>query len=253
MERYQIIFAYDGTHFSGSQRQANNRNVQGILEDALRKIGWMGKSILLAGRTDAGVHASGQVASFDLEWPHSTDDLRNALNAGLPPDMAVSTVKPAPVLFHPRFDAVSRTYRYRLYCQPVRDPLRDRYAWRVWPGLDGDLLNAAAQMLIGTHDFAAFGTPPRTNGSTVRTVMRSGWHAIGDEWYFDVQANAFLYRMVRRMVYIQTIVGQGRLRVEKIRNALEGQEKLPAGLAVPNGLTLVEVAYPPFDNLESSL
>lgn len=250
MERYQIIFSYDGTHFSGSQRQAKSRTVQRVLEDALHKLGWQGKSILLAGRTDTGVHASGQVAAFDLEWLHTTNDLRNALNASLPPDMSVSAVHKASSSFHPRFDALSRTYRYRIYCQPVRDPLRDRYAWRVWPSPNSDLLFTASQLLVGTHDFAAFGTPPRASGSTLRTVMRAEWRQQNDEWVFHVQANAFLYRMVRRMVYIQTIVGQGRVPVDSIRSALAGQNKLPPGLASPNGLTLIAVEYPVFDNLE---
>lgn len=250
MERYQIIFAYDGTQFVGSQRQAESRTVQLVLEGALRRLGWDGKSILLAGRTDTGVHASGQVAAVDLEWKHSEEDLRNALNATLPPDLAVKSVRTTLKLFHPRFDAASRRYRYRIYQQPVRDPLRERFAWRLWPQVNGDLLNEAAQELIGTHDFAAFGTPPRTGGSTIRTVMKSEWRNENDEWFFDVQANAFLYRMVRRMVYIQTIVAQGKLRVDAIRRALVGQEKLPAGLALPNGLTLVEVTYPSIDNLE---
>jgi tRNA pseudouridine38-40 synthase len=244
VERYQIIFAYDGTHFVGSQRQAAARTVQSILETALRKLGWDGKSILLAGRTDTGVHASGQVAAVDLEWKHSTEDLRNALNANLPLDVSIKSVERTSERFHPRFDAISRRYRYRLYCQSVRDPLRDRYAWRVWPTIDGDLLQSAAAVLIGKHDFAAYGTPPRAGGSTVRTVMHAGWIAQNDEWTFDVQADAFLYRMVRRLVYVQVAVGQGRLRVEAMRDALQGLDKLPAGLASPSGLTLINVTYP---------
>jgi tRNA pseudouridine38-40 synthase len=252
MARYQIIFAYDGTHFVGSQRQASSRTVQGELENALRKIGWRGESILLAGRTDTGVHAAGQVAAVDLDWAHAPEDLLNALNANLPSDMAVQTVRNAPARFHPRFDATSRLYRYRVYTQPVRDPLRERYAWRLWsPALNGELLQQAAQALIGKHDFAAFGTPPRTEGSTVRTVMEAEWQAYADEWTFTVQADAFLYRMVRRMVFVQVAVGQGRLRVEVILNALKSQDQLPAGLAPASGLTLVEVTYPLFDDLES--
>jgi tRNA pseudouridine38-40 synthase len=248
VERYQIIFAYDGTHFVGSQRQAEARTVQSVLENALRQLGWDGKSILLAGRTDTGVHASGQVAAVDLEWTHATEDLRNALNANLPLDVSVKSVRRAPNRFHPRFDAISRCYRYRLYCQPVRDPLRDRFSWRVWPVVDGNLLQSAAAVLSGQHDFAAFGTPPRAGGSTVRTVMHADWMAQDDEWFFYVRADAFLYRMVRRMVYVQVAVGQGRLRVDAVCSALEGQDTLPAGLASPCGLSLVEVTYPNLDD-----
>jgi tRNA U38,U39,U40 pseudouridine synthase TruA len=138
MARYQIILAYDGTDFLGSQRQVHARTIQGELEKALTKLGWQGRTVLLAGRTDTGVHASGQVAAFDLDWGHGLDDLTSALNANLPGDMAVRQAREAPQDFQPRFDATSRLYRYRLFCESARDPLRERYAWRVWPKV-GDL------------------------------------------------------------------------------------------------------------------
>jgi tRNA pseudouridine38-40 synthase len=252
MARYQIILAYDGTDFCGSQRQGKARTVQGELEKALRKIGWQAKSILLAGRTDAGVHASGQVAAFDLDWEHSPDELCKALNANLPVDLAVRRVDLAPASFHPRFDARSRRYRYRLFCQEMRDPLRERYAWRVWPPVSG--LSPLADLWLGAHDFAAFGSPTTPRGSTVRTVHSASWQTSGDEWTFEIEADAFLYRMVRRLVYLQVAVGQGRLSAETLDRALKSrppvqkaaQERLPGGLALPNGLTLVEVKY---DNL----
>ena len=140
MARYQVILAYDGTGFVGSQRQAKKsdglslsklRTVQGELEKALRKLGWVGRSVLLAGRTDSGVHAVGQVASFDLDWQHADGDLLRALNANLPADVAARDVRIAPPKFHPRFDATSRRYRYRLFCQQVRDPSREKSAWRL--------------------------------------------------------------------------------------------------------------------------
>lgn len=243
MERYKIIFAYDGTQFVGSQRQAQSRTVQSVLESALGKLGWDGKSILLAGRTDTGVHASGQVAAVDMNWNHTVDDLRNALNSNLPADIAVSSVNKVEARFHPRFDARLRHYRYRVYVQSIRDPLRDRYAWRVWPAPDAGLLSEAASLLIGPHDFAAFGTPPRKNGSTTRTVTKSKWNAEGDQWIYDVIADAFLYRMVRRMVFGQVAVGLGKLKIETFKQAIEKQVMLSAGLASPAGLTLVEVMY----------
>ena len=244
MARYQIIFAYDGTGFYGSQRQGSVRTAQSELEKALRKIGWTGKSVLLAGRTDTGVHASGQVAAFDLDWGHGLGDLHKALNANLSPDMAVRSVNLAPAGFHPRFDASSRRYRYRLFCAGVRDPLRERYAWRVWPPVSD--LRPLAEIWPGTHDFAAFGSPPRAGGSTVRTVHAAAWKKTGDEWTFEVQADAFLYRMVRRLVFVQVAVGQDRLPVEELGRALANKTKVLAGLAPPNGLALVEVRY---DNL----
>jgi tRNA pseudouridine38-40 synthase len=254
MARYQIILAYDGTEFFGSQRQAKKRTVQGELEKALTKLGWSGRSVLMAGRTDTGVHASGQVAAFDLVWSHGTDDLLRALNANLPLDMVVHKVNNVAEKFHPRFDATSRRYRYRLFCQTTRDPLRERYAWRVWPPVEFDALAAIAQVWLGQHDFAAFGTPPRPEGSTIRTVHEAGWQTVQDELHFEVQANAFLYRMVRRLVFIQVAAVQGKLRVEDIARALSGQagasseagESLPSGLAPAQGLSLIQVSYPSF-------
>jgi tRNA pseudouridine38-40 synthase len=251
MARYQVILAYDGTDFVGSQRQAKkSRTVQGELEKALHKLGWSGSSVLLAGRTDTGVHAAGQVAAFDLDWRHSDGDLRSALNANLPADMAARDARIAPPKFHPRFDASSRHYRYRLICQQVRNPLRERFAWRVWPELEGEALHEVVSLFVGQHDFASYGTPPRTGSSTVRTVMNASWQAKDDEWCFEVQANAFLYRMVRRLVFVQVAVAQGKVSVDSVAGSLaeqvEDRERsgLPSGLAPAHGLTLVEVTYP---------
>jgi tRNA pseudouridine38-40 synthase len=256
MARYQIILAYDGTHFLGSQRQAASRTVQGALEKALRMLGWTRQTVFLAGRTDTGTHASGQVAAFDLDWGHSLDDLQKALNYYLPQDMVVREAKLAADDFHPRFNATSRRYRYRLFCAGVRDPLRERYAWRVWPAVT-DLIPLAA-IWPGTHDFGAYGTSPRKNGNTVRRILYCEWQNQGDEWTFDIQADAFLYHMVRRLVYVQVAVGQGRLSEKLLCRALEnspgkdqlshfeGMNRIPASLAPASGLTLVEVYY---DNL----
>ena len=250
MAHYQVILAYDGAGFVGSQRQANSRTVQSELEKALRVLGWTGRSVLLAGRTDTGVHAVGQVAAFDLDWQHTDSDLLHALNANLSLDIAAREVRVAAPKFHPRFDATSRRYHYRLFCQPVRDPIREKFAWRVWPQVDGEALQETAALFLGQHDFAAYGTPPRAGGSTVRTVMDASWEARKDEWQFEVQANAFLYRMVRRLVFVQVALAQGKVSTETIARSLAGQvqdaewSKLPAGLAPAQGLTLVEVTYP---------
>ncbi len=252
MARYQIILAYDGTDFLGSQRQATSRTVQIELEKALCKIGWQGKSILLAGRTDSGTHASGQVAAFDFDWGHGLDKLQDALNASLPADMAVRGARVVDETFHPRFDALSRTYRYRLFCSAVRDPLKERFAWRVWPRMTG--LSRLAELWQGTHDFEAFGSPMRAGGSTIRTVYKAEWRKSGEEWIFEIEANAFLYRMVRRLVYVQVATGQGRVARETLERALSkapdtrntAKAELPTGLAPACGLTLVNVRY---DNL----
>jgi len=255
MARYQLTLAYDGTDFFGSQRQANRRTVQGELEKALGKLGWFGRAVLLSGRTDTGVHATGQVASFDLEWTHSDEELIHALNAALPADIAVHEARMVHATFHPRFDASYRRYRYKLFCQALRDPIREYSAWRVRSPMRGEVLEEAAKPFLGTHDFSAFGSPTTPRGGTVRTVMKAEWSPAREaenEWHFDVQADAFLYRMVRRLVFVQVAVAQGKLSVDAISHCFEkpsAAEKLPAGLAPAHGLTLVEVAYPVHESI----
>jgi len=153
--------------------------------------------------------------------------------------------------FHARFDATSRRYQYKLFCQPVREPMRESFAWRVWPAIDGDGLCNTAKLFPGRHDFSAFGSPTTPKGRTVRTVMKAEWTQVAkDEWQFEVQADAFLYRMVRRLVFVQVAVAQGKVSAEAIAQALanpaqveSGSEKVPAGLAPAHGLILVEVTY----------
>jgi tRNA pseudouridine38-40 synthase len=259
MERYQVILAYDGSKYKGFQRQANAHSVQAVVEDALRKLNWQGKSILAAGRTDAGVHASGQVVAFDLDWGHEPFELQSALNAHLPPEVVAREVRKVSQTFHPRYDASWRRYSYRIYCQPVRNPLLDPYAWRIWPAVEVKLLDEAAQLLVGTHDFSAFGTPPQAGGSTVREVLGASWKEAEPYLAFEITALAFLYHMVRRIVYLQVSHAQGKLSKAGLQQLLESatdtrltagsdlisSTPLSHGLAPARGLVLEEVHYPP--------
>ena len=252
MARYKLTLAYDGSGFVGSQRQASTktRTVQGELEKTLQTLGWSGRSVFMSGRTDTGVHATGQVASVDLDWSHTDDKLVRALNSLLPADVAVRSVEVVDAKFHPRFDAIARLYRYRLFCQPLRDPMRERFDWRVWPAINTNLLVDAGKLFLGTHDFCAFGSPTTPKGTTVRTVMKADWQQVSEDgWHFEIQADAFLYRMVRRLVFIQVAVAQGMTSVEAVANAFAKhfpagtRSGLPSGLAPAHGLTLVEVKY----------
>ena len=246
MALYQVILAYDGSEFSGFQRMPKARTVQGVVEIALQQLGWQERTILAAGRTDSGVHASGQVIAFSLEWKASLGKLQAALNANLPQDVAVAAVWEVKANFHPRYDAKARRYHYRIFCQEWRDPLRERYAWRVWPVVDLALMQAAAQYLAGKHDFAAFGTPPRSGGSTVRTIYQAGWQTEDTELAFDILADAFLYHMVRHLVGVQVKIGQGKLPPDFLLQRLQGGAQASVqSLAPPQGLTLVEVVYSP--------
>jgi tRNA pseudouridine38-40 synthase len=248
MAHYKLILAYDGALFAGYQRQGRKvperRTVQGVVEAALRKLGWQANAIQAAGRTDTGTHAAGQVIAFDLDWRHSLQDLQTALNASLPPDVAVRSVEVVADGFHPRYDAHSRRYRYTLFCDELRDPLKERYAWRVWPAVELKRLESAASPLVGEHDFKAFGSPPRGTGSTVRRVQRVGWQSQNDYLVFEIVADAFLYRMVRRLVYAQVLLAQDRLPLDAIEARLNGEiREMVQGLAPAHGLVLAEVLF----------
>ncbi|MBI9046024.1 MAG: tRNA pseudouridine(38-40) synthase TruA [Anaerolineaceae bacterium] len=244
MARYKLILAYDGTDFHGFQRQGSIRTVQLSIESALSRLQWKGKSILAAGRTDSGVHASGQVVTFDLDWKHTLKDLGNALNAHLPKDIGISEIVECDHEFHPRYDASSRRYQYQIYCQPARDPLKQRFAWRLTPVPDFGLLESAANLLIGTYDFSAFGSPMKPGGSTTRTLSLASWNQVStNSLSFDIAANAFLYHMVRRMVFLQVQVGLGKIELQDFEQAVKTCKELKPGLAPPQGLTLIEVEY----------
>jgi tRNA pseudouridine38-40 synthase len=244
MALYKAILAYDGTDFKGFQRQAAARTVQGEIEKALKRIGWTGSAIRSAGRTDTGVHAAGQVISFELEWRHSSDDLQRALNAELTSDAAVRSLEAVPEGFHPRFSAAARRYAYRLLFDPAPDPLRERYAWRIWPAPDAGGLKLAGGSFCGEHDFAAFGRPPVPGGPTIRRVYESVWEIDPDGAVYTIEANAFLFRMVRRIVRIQVDAARGEASHGDIEDLLSGKSTgMVQGLAPAKGLTLVAVRY----------
>ena len=221
--------------------------MQNEVEKALRRLHWKGNRILSAGRTDAGVHATGQVIAFDLEWKHSELDLKQALNAYMPADVVAQEVRRVNNRFDPRRHAVSRCYQYRIFFQDHRDPLRERYAWRVWPPVDLAMVNRAAEPLIGKHDFRAFGTPPRVGGTTVRVIEKIGWSLKSEELQFEVVGNAFLYHMVRRMVSMQVEIGQGKMNITDLAAFIDPVDPkiYVQGLAPAQGLFLVAVKYPP--------
>jgi tRNA pseudouridine38-40 synthase len=245
MDIYKSIIAYDGTEFRGFQRQAEDfRTVQGELERGLRRIGWKEGSIRAAGRTDAGVHAKGQVVSYALDWRSQTSDLTRALNANLPVDIAVWNTEIVDADFHPRFSARSRCYRYALIFAENRDPLKERYAWRVWPVPNDETMIELAGWIVGRHDFGAFGSAPIQAGHTVREIYRAEWIQDTEGMFFDITANAFLYKMVRRLVAAMIEIGHRPDRkgsfMEMVRdpsNRWEGK------IAPPNGLCLEAVIY----------
>lgn len=241
--RVRATVAYDGTDYRGFQWQVNAPTVQAALEGALARITQSSPRILAAGRTDAGVHAEGQVIAFDTTWRHSLSDLERALNAVLPPDVAVRDLAQVRPDFHPRYDARSRLYRYTVYNAPVRSPLARRTSLHLPGPLDLAAMEEAAAWVIGEHDFAAFGRP--TEGEvTMRRVMAAGWTVEPPWWWFEIEANAFLYRMVRSIVGTLLLVGQGRLSPQEFGAILASRDRRRAGqTAQAHGLCLIQVKY----------
>lgn len=255
--KFRVTIAYDGSAFYGFQVQAGVRTVQGELERALNEIAGQGPApakagvgVIGAGRTDTGVHATGQVAAFSLEWRHPTVELARAVNHRLPADVAVLDVAECPETFHPRFSAVSRTYEYTVVVAEAH-PLLNRYAWLVSRRPDLAALQAAAKRLVGDADYAAFGSAP-SGEITRRQVLRADWRSedvkaglgVWPGLKFTIEANAFLYRMVRRMVRTLMRAGNGELSADDVSEILRsGDPQRVTGLAPAAGLCLVEVKY----------
>jgi tRNA pseudouridine38-40 synthase len=247
--RYKAIVEYDGTDYAGFQRQAagHGPTVQGDLEAALAAInGGQAVAVLGAGRTDSGVHAAGQVVAFDLNWGHGPAALARALNANLARAIAVLSAEVCAPDFHPRFRARGRRYRYSLLNAPTRSPLRERYVWQVWPALNVEAMGQASQSLLGRKDFAAFGTAPEAGGHTVREIRQARWETLenGALLNFYIEADAFLYRMVRSIVGTLKQVGEGSLTAGEFGAIVASAERSrSAAAAPPGGLCLVEVLY----------
>ncbi len=243
--RYRAVLAYDGGAYHGFQRQENAEpTIQSEIEAALAGLAQEAVTVLGAGRTDAGVHAAGQVIAFDIDWRHTPGDLQNALNAALPVDIAIRALSEAAPDFHPRFDALRRSYEYRLYVSPFRDPFSRCYAWHRIGALDVSAIRRAADCLLGEHDFSTFGVPPQGD-NPVRTVYTASWNAMRDDWHsFNITANAFLYRMVRSIVGTLVQVGQGRVSVQEFHKILASCDRSQSGPVAPaHGLTLTSVEY----------
>lgn len=241
---YKAIVEYDGTDYFGFQRQiAEQKTIQGEIERVIGRITRQNISILGAGRTDAGVHARGQVVSFVVEWRHSAEALQRALNANLPRDIAIRQLRIVSDDFHPRFAARSRTYCYTIYNAPLPSPLCRRTSWHVSHPLDVKAMQLAANALIGERDFATFGQPPQGT-NTVRQVFRAEWRQETPFFRFEIEATAFLKRMVRSIVGSLQAVGRGKWSIEQFVEALKSAERSAAeATAPPQGLVLEKVKY----------
>jgi len=238
------VVEYDGTRYAGFQRQKREITVQEEIEKALASVTQEQTKIMGAGRTDAGVHATGQVISFSTGWKRSLSELQRALNALLPFDIGILELSEVALDFHARKSALSRRYRYTILNRPVRLPLSRLYAYH-WVGeLDLEAMKEALGSLIGVHDFASFGRA-RPGGNTVRQMLEVDCRREGEYIYIDLVANGFLKRMVRCIVGTLLLVGRGEVSPQRFKEVLEAKDRSRAGDPLPaHGLCLTKVSYP---------
>lgn len=240
----KITIEYDGTDYFGWQRQPNHATVQQRVEEAIEAVTQTRTRVIGSGRTDTGVHAKGQVASFRTRSAIPIGKFPLALSANLPPDIAVIEAQDVPADFHAQYSAKSKTYRYRILNRHARSPLHSRYSARVWPELDVTQMQRATTHLIGEHDFAAFQTEAKSGRSSVRTVTRTD--LIESEPFIElwIEANGFLYNMVRAIVGTLNLVGHHKIRPDAFARILGSGDRGQAGpTAPPQGLCLMEVKY----------
>jgi len=242
--KYRITLAYDGTDYFGWQTQLNQPTIQAALGDALEKLEGALVTTHAAGRTDAGVHAEGQVVSFRLQREWRGGDLRRALNGNLPQDIRVIDAAPADEEFHARFDAKSKTYRYQIYTAEVMNPFLVRYAWHYPYPLDVERMVEESRELIGAHDFTAFTVADCETKTNVRTV--TGVRIERDDHLLKLffTGDGFLRYQVRTMVGALVESNRGRLKAGSIIELIESKDRRLVGAPVPaRGLTLMKVEY----------
>jgi tRNA pseudouridine38-40 synthase len=261
MRTLKLTLAYDGAAYRGWQRQDAGVSIQGLVEEALTRLEGAPVTIVGAGRTDAGVHALGQVARAVLSGRHEAPTVQRALNAILPVDIRVVSAEEVPETFHPRIDARSKRYQYWIWDAPVLPPAVRNWCWHVPRRLDVAAMDAAASMLVGRHDFAAFRSTGTDVATTVRTMTHAGVRALpaGDDpsplarrlvpsdgrfVVLDVEADGFLRHMVRAIAGTLVEVGEGRRDPSSIPDVVASGDRHQAGAtAPPEGLVLVKVTY----------
>lgn len=248
--RLALTIEYEGTRYHGFQSQASAPTIQGELERAIRQLTGERIRVQAAGRTDAGVHALAQVVAFDTTAAHPPHTFVRALNHHLPADIAVKSARVAPADFDPRRHARRRAYRYRILNAPTRSPLARRFACHIPQPLDVPHMQTAAVLFLGAHDFTRFAPPLPPGKSPIRAVFSASIRQADPEIIFDVAANAFLRRQVRRMAGALADIGLGKLTIPDLQtliaNHADADAIKPARALPPQGLCLVSVQYDNF-------
>ncbi len=244
MRNIKLELSYDGTDFHGWQRQPDHRTVQQVLEEAIEQLTGVCPATNASGRTDAGVHALGQVVHFYTASRHPPEVFVKALNAMLPDDVRIRGAWEMPQSFHATLDARAKLYRYVVDNHPFADPFQRRYSYHVHQQLDVAAMHRAAQSLRGRHDFHSFETQWPNRTSSVRTITHIAVNRMNDFVWIDVEADGFLYNMVRSISGTILLVGKGRWPEERVAEALKAEDRREAGpTAPPQGLFLVRVQY----------
>jgi tRNA pseudouridine38-40 synthase len=244
MRTILLIIEYDGTDYAGWQLQPNGLTVQEVVEGALAQLLGQHVRVHSSGRTDAGVHARGMAAHFHTAADLPLRAFREGVNTLLPPDVAVRAAREVGNDFHARFSARAKWYRYTIYRDAVRSPLCARTAWHLRGDLDFERLRAAAALLVGEHDFAAFRTSGCAAKTTVRELYAVAVSCDGPLVYLDLRGSGFLKNMVRMLVGTLVEIGQGRRPVDDLSRLLDGEPGLRSGATAPaHGLCLQEVWY----------
>ena len=243
--RYRLTLEYDGAPFFGWQRQDNGPSAQGALEDAIEKLSGERVTVTGAGRTDAGVHALGQVAHFDLEKDFTGDKIRDALNYHLrPAPVSVLAAAVADGEFHARFSASARHYLYRILTRRSPPVLERGRVWHVVHDLDAEAMDAAAQMLVGNHDFTTFRAAECQAKSPVKTLDKLTVRRAADEIHIEASARSFLHHQIRSFTGTLKLVGEGKWQPRDVAAALVARDRSRCGpVAPPDGLYLVRVDY----------
>ena len=248
MKRVKLTVAYDGTNYCGWQVQPNGISVQEVLNRELSQLLKEEIHTIGASRTDAGVHALGNVAVFDTENRMPADRISLALNTRLPQDIRIQESREVPAEFHPRFCETRKTYEYRILNRKFPDPTRRLYSYFYYYPLDVDLMRKAAQYLIGEHDFKSFCTAKPETENTVRRIEALDIDRANDLITIRIRGNGFLYNMVRIIAGTLIRVGGGFFEPEHVREILEARDRSMAGeTARPEGLTLVKIEYPQWE------
>lgn len=243
MGTYRLDLQYDGSGFHGFARNPGVRTIQSALEDALSRILGEHVGVVVAGRTDAGVHAIGQVVSFEVEGAVDVEPVTRSLRSMLAPEIAIVALEETAADFHARFSATGRTYRYFVDDTEVPNPLLRSSVWHVrWP-LDLDAMNAAAAVFVGSHDFASM-CRPAPGKTTERTVRAARWTRTDELFVFEIRASAFCHQMVRSIVAVCVDAGRGKISADSVPEILAAADRNTArGAAPAHGLVLWEVVY----------